>query len=77
MMNNEADSRAAEQTLNVSIEKLVYGGEGLARTEQGVLLVPGVLPGERVEVELQPRQHGVRRGRLVRLVKPCRERVPP
>ncbi|MEE8176810.1 MAG: class I SAM-dependent RNA methyltransferase [Acidobacteriota bacterium] len=77
MMNSEADSRVVEQTLNVSIEKLVYGGEGLARTEQGVLLVPGVLPGESVEVELQPRQHGVRRGRLVRLVEPCQERVPP
>lgn len=76
-MNSETGSRAMEQTLNVSIEKLVYGGEGLARTDEGVLLVPGVLPGESVEVELSPRQHGVRRGRLVRLVEPCRERVAP
>ena len=77
MVNMETDSRAVEQKLHVSIEKLIYGGEGLARTEEGVLLVPGVLPGESVEVELGPRQHGVRRGRLVRLVEPCRERVPP
>lgn len=76
-MNRETNSRAMEQTLNVSIEKLVYGGEGLARTDEGVLLVPGVLPGESVEVELRPRRHGVRRGRLVRLVEPCRERVVP
>jgi len=36
----------------VKIEKIVFGGQGLARTDEGVLFVWGVLPGEEVEVEI-------------------------
>jgi 23S rRNA (uracil1939-C5)-methyltransferase len=35
----------------VEIEKLVYGGSGLARRDGQVLLAPFVLPGERVKLE--------------------------
>lgn len=35
-------------SIEVTIEKLVYGGEGLGRVEGRVVLVPLVLPGERV-----------------------------
>jgi 23S rRNA (uracil1939-C5)-methyltransferase len=35
----------------VEIEKLVYGGQGLARAAGKTVLAPYVLPGERVEVE--------------------------
>ena len=35
----------------VQIEKLVYGGQGLARWNGRVVLVPFVLPGETVLVE--------------------------
>ena len=42
-----------EQTLEVAIEKMVYGGDGLARTPQGVVLVAGVIPGERASVRLE------------------------
>ena len=37
--------------MKVEIEKLVYGGEGLARSEGRVVLAPFVLPGEVVELE--------------------------
>ena len=37
--------------MQVEIEKLVYGGEGLARREGRVVLAPFVLPGEVVELE--------------------------
>ena len=34
------------QIMRLKIEKLVYGGAGLARTEQGVVFVPRSAPGE-------------------------------
>jgi len=43
----------------LSIEKLIYGGDGLARTTTGAdgrclaVFVPFVLPGERVGVEIR------------------------
>ncbi len=47
---------------NLAIEKLVYGGTGLARHGDTTVLVPHVLPGERVDVDFQPRRgvaHGI------------------
>lgn len=59
----------------LEIEKLVYGGEGLSRPEGEVVLVPFVLPGEKVEVErLETRQH-VARAKLLRVAEPSLERV--
>ena len=37
--------------LTFRVEKLVPGGYGLARTERGVVLVKGALPGELVRGE--------------------------
>ena len=67
----------AAQELAVSIEKMVYGGEGLARTDLGVLLVPMVMPGERVRAVLDERSKGVRRGRLTEVMESSPDRVAP
>ena len=75
-MENE-DGSQVSPTLNVSIEKIVYGGEGLARTPEGVLLVPLVLPGERVAVQLEERSKGVRRARLLEVAEPSADRAAP
>ena len=45
--NTEEWTIMADEFL-LSIEKLVYGGDGLARTEENTVLVPFVLPGEQV-----------------------------
>ena len=39
-----------ETNFELTIEKLVYGGDGLGRADGRVVLVPQVLPGERVLV---------------------------
>ena len=70
-----ADSETAAQTVEVSIEKMVYGGDGLARTPEGVVLVAGVIPGERVSLHLEDRKKGVRRGRLLEVAAPSPDRV--
>jgi 23S rRNA (uracil1939-C5)-methyltransferase len=57
----------------ITIEKLVYGGEGLARVEGRVMLMPYVLPGERAAVEPQ----GDLRARLIDVEDPSPQRTTP
>ena len=51
--------------MEVRIEKLVYGGDGLAHHDGNTVFVPLVLPGELVRIEChQPRKKKFIRGRL-------------
>ena len=62
----------------VTIEKLVHGGLGLARTDRGVVLVSDVAPGEKVRVIPDGARGGQPCARPVEIVEPaaCR-RAPP
>jgi 23S rRNA (uracil1939-C5)-methyltransferase len=63
--------------MDATIEKLVYGGDGLARVEGQALFVPFVLPGERVRVDqVQPARQFLR-GRAAAVLAPAAERVAP
>jgi 23S rRNA (uracil1939-C5)-methyltransferase len=64
-----------EETL--TIEKLVYGGEGLARLDGRVVLIPYVLPGEVVTAEVAPVKKDLFRGRLIGVLSPSSLRVTP
>jgi 23S rRNA (uracil1939-C5)-methyltransferase len=64
-----------EETL--TIEKLVYGGEGLARLDGKVILTPFVLPGEVVRVETDRAKNDLWRGRLIEVLQPSPLRVTP
>jgi 23S rRNA (uracil1939-C5)-methyltransferase len=65
----------------LSIEKLIYGGDGLARAAAGAdgrsraVLVPFVLPGERVEAEIAQEKPGFARGKVTQLIEPSSDRV--
>jgi 23S rRNA (uracil1939-C5)-methyltransferase len=61
--------------MEVRIEKLVYGGDGLAHHEGQTVFVPLVLPGELVSIESSGRKKKFLRGRLERIVEPSPERV--
>src|SRR5436190_19071272 len=76
-MTENTEPKTPEPALSVSIEKMVYGGEGLARTPEGVLLVPLVLPGEQVTAQPEERHKGVRRGRLLEVLQPAAGRTKP
>jgi len=64
-------------TIEVRIEKLVYGGEGLGRVEGQAVLVPLVLPGELVAAEPLKREPRLIRARLGRLLEPSPHRIQP
>lgn len=53
------------------------GGEAVVETAEGIVLVPGALPNERVELELGSSKRGVRRGRLRRILEASSQRVEP
>jgi len=62
--------------MEVKIEKLVYGGDGLAHHDGQTVFVPLVLPGELVSIAPAERKKKFVRGRLERVVEPAPERVP-
>ncbi len=66
-------------THSVRIEKLVAGGDGLARMDDGrVVFVPGVVEGELVEIELSEKKNDFGRGQLLSIAEPSKNRrVPP
>ena len=45
------------EELRLSIEKLVYGGEGLAHADGNTVFVPYVLPGEEVRAAAKKRTY--------------------
>jgi 23S rRNA (uracil1939-C5)-methyltransferase len=65
----------------LTIEKLIYGGDGLARTPPDAngrsmaVFVPFVLPGERVEADIAPGKAGFARGSVSQLLERSAERV--
>lgn len=69
--------------MQLKIEKLVYGGDGLARLpadDHGPgksVFVPFVLDGETVEAEITEQKPGFSRARLERIVEPSTDRIQP
>jgi 23S rRNA (uracil1939-C5)-methyltransferase len=60
----------------VTVEKLVYGGDGLARLDGRVVLAPFVLPGERVRVQAKKEKPGLIHANTVEVLEPSPDRVP-
>lgn len=60
----------------VTVEKLVYGGDALARLDGRVVLLPYALPGERVLARAEQEKPGLVRARAVEVLEPAPERVP-
>lgn len=63
--------------MNIKIEKLVYGGEGLGHHEGHAVFVPFVLPEEVVTVLPVERRKKFVRGRVQQVLTPSPQRTPP
>jgi 23S rRNA (uracil1939-C5)-methyltransferase len=66
------------EPVELVIEKLVHGGQGLGRMPEGhAVFVSGVLPGERVLVEIARKRKGVFQARLREVLSPSPDRTDP
>lgn len=65
------------QHYTVVIDDLAFGGEGVARIDDFVVFVPYVIPGETVAVELLEVKKNFGRAKLLQVITPAPERVPP
>ena len=69
--------------MELQIEKLVYGGDGLARLPADAkgrgktVLLPFVIPGEKVEASVMESRSGFARARLDSVIRPSPDRVVP
>ncbi|HEY2823565.1 MAG TPA: 23S rRNA (uracil(1939)-C(5))-methyltransferase RlmD [Candidatus Acidoferrum sp.] len=60
--------------LQLSIEKLVYGGDGLAHADGNTVFAPYVLPGEEVRASIKTKRNKLIWGKLEEVTKPAPER---
>jgi 23S rRNA (uracil1939-C5)-methyltransferase len=64
--------------LELGIDRLAYGGAGVARTETGyVVFVRGAVPGDRVRARIGKSKRSWAEAELVELLEPSPERVEP
>ena len=63
--------------LRLLIEKLVYGGDGLAHADGSTVFVPFVLPGEEVRAATKSRQKKLVWAELLEVTSPAKEREKP
>ena len=61
----------------LTIEKLVYGGDGLARLDGRVVFTPYVLAGETVRAQVERVKNDLFRGKLLEVITPAPGRVDP
>jgi 23S rRNA (uracil-5-)-methyltransferase RumA len=63
--------------LQLLIEKMVYGGDGLSHTDGNTVFVPYVLPGEEVKAEIVSRKKKLLWAKPLEIAKPNATRVDP
>ena len=62
----------------IRIEKIIHGGQGLGRLEDGIIVMTRfVLPGEEVEVKEKKKQRGYIEAEPVKILQPAADRVDP
>jgi 23S rRNA (uracil1939-C5)-methyltransferase len=63
--------------MRLTIEKVIYGGSGLARSDQGVVFVPRTAPGDVVDVEITTRKKDYSVAQVTGIVEPSPDRQSP
>jgi 23S rRNA (uracil1939-C5)-methyltransferase len=65
--------------LELQIESLAFGGEGVARLGDGgyVVFVAGAIPGDRVRAVVHKRKRNYAHARTIEVLEPSRERIAP
>lgn len=68
---------AEAETIELVIDTIAQGGDGVGRYDGLAVFVRGGLPGERVRVRLDERHPQYARGRVEAVLEPSPDRVPP
>jgi 23S rRNA (uracil1939-C5)-methyltransferase len=65
--------------LELTIDSLAFGGEGVARLGEGgyVVFVAGAIPGDRVRAVVHKRKRSYAHARTLEILEPSPERIPP
>ncbi len=63
--------------LELSIEKMAYGGQGIARLDGFVIFVKGAIPGDRLKAQVFKKKKGYAEARLLDLIEPSPDRIQP
>src|SRR5215470_12721074 len=72
-----ARSCSPRSNMQLTIEKLVYGGDGLARTDQGVVFVPRTAAGDVVEVEIVEKKKDYSIAKVTKILEASTDRQEP
>lgn len=64
-----------DEIIELDIEKLIFGGEGLGYFEKMAVFVPMSVPGDRVKVKIISLKKSYARGIIEEIIKPGKERV--
>src|SRR5437773_11640357 len=75
--NNRGKIMEKGQRLNVKIEKLSLGGDGIARVSNFVVFVPYSAPGDELGVEIVEKKKNFAHGQILKILKGGESRVEP
>lgn len=63
--------------VNIKIESVAFGGDGVGRVDNFVVFVPFAAPGDELEVEITQRKKKFARGKILKIIKSSEARVKP
>src|SRR4051794_3760132 len=77
-MSASASTRPARGAeLELTVDRLAYGGNGVARPDGYVVFVAGAVPGDRVRAEVTRSKRAYAEARAVEIVAPSPDRIAP
>lgn len=74
-MNKIKNNYEVGQKLEIEIEKIVFGGEGLGRIDGFAVFVPMSVPGDKLEIDIISVKKSYARGLITRIIEPSKDRV--
>src|SRR5210317_417551 len=60
-----------------TVERVVNGGFGLIRTDEGIVFLKYTAPGEKVKYRISEKAKGILWGKVIEIIKPHPDRVQP
>ena len=74
-MNKIKNNYEVGQKLEIEIEKIVFGGEGLGRVDGFAVFVPMSVPGDKLEIDIISVKKSYARGLITRITEPSKDRI--